>query len=67
MRLYLNGEGREFAPNTTVANLLEALQTSPERVAVELNLRILDKQEYARTVLKEGDRLEIISFVGGGS
>ena len=67
IRLYLNGEGREFAPNTTVANLLEALRMPPERVAVELNLQILDKQEYARTVLKEGDRLEIISFVGGGS
>ena len=67
IRLYLNGEGQEVAPNTTVANLLEALKTTPERVAVELNLQILDKQEYARTVLKEGDRLEIISFVGGGS
>lgn len=66
IRLFVNGESREFEKAATVASLLEKLGSSPERVAVELNLRILDKLDYACTVLKDGDRLEIISFVGGG-
>jgi len=66
LRLFVNGENRNVEKDTTVAGLLEILETPPDRVAVELNLQILDKQEYGRTVLKDGDRLEIISFVGGG-
>jgi thiamine biosynthesis protein ThiS len=62
----VNGESREVEKDTTVATLLEELGTPPERAAIELNLQILDKQDYTRTVLKDGDRLEIISFVGGG-
>jgi len=66
IRLFVNGENRDVEKDTTVTGLLEELGMPPERVAVELNLQILDKQEYGRTVLKDGDRLEIISFVGGG-
>ncbi|MEK6684104.1 MAG: sulfur carrier protein ThiS [Nitrospirota bacterium] len=66
IRLFVNGESRELEKDATVATLLEALGSPPERAAVELNLQILDKHDYARTVLKDGDRLEIISFVGGG-
>jgi sulfur carrier protein len=66
IRLTVNGESRELKKDATLANLLEEMGTSSERVAVELNLQVLDKQEYARTILKDGDRLEIISFVGGG-
>ncbi|HUK55230.1 MAG TPA: sulfur carrier protein ThiS [Nitrospiria bacterium] len=66
IQLVVNGERREIEQNATVAHLLERLGTPLERVAVELNLRILDKQDYATTVLNDGDRLEIINFVGGG-
>jgi thiamine biosynthesis protein ThiS len=66
IRLFVNGENRDVEKDTTVTGLLEVLGTPPERVAVELNLQILDKQAYGRTVLKDGDHLEIISFVGGG-
>ena len=66
IRLLVNGESRELEKDATVSSLLEKLGSSPERVAVELNLRILDKLDYSRTVLNDGDRLEIISFVGGG-
>lgn len=66
IRLIVNGESRELKKNTTVANLLEEMGTFSERVAVELNLQVVDKQEYGRTILKDGDHLEIISFVGGG-
>lgn len=64
--LYLNGQCRRLEDDTTVAQLLEELGSRSERVAVELNLHILDKQDYTQTILKEGDRLEIIGFVGGG-
>jgi thiamine biosynthesis protein ThiS len=67
IQLVVNGERREFENNATVARVLEQLGTPLERVAVELNLRILDKQDYSRTVLNDGDRLEIINFVGGGA
>jgi len=66
IQLVVNGERREIEQNATVAHLLERLGTPLERVAVELNLRILDKQDYATTVLNDGDRLEIINFVVGG-
>jgi len=66
IQLVVNGERREFEKNTTVARLLEQLGTPLERVAVELNLRILDKQDYSSTILNNEDRLEIINFVGGG-
>jgi sulfur carrier protein len=66
IRLIVNGESRELKKEATLADLLEEMGTSSDRVAVELNLRVLDKQEYDRTILRDGDRLEIISFVGGG-
>jgi sulfur carrier protein len=66
IQLVVNGERRGVEKNTTVARLLEQLGTPLERVAVELNLRILDKQDYSCTILNDEDRLEIINFVGGG-
>lgn len=52
---------------TTVSSLLEELQIKPERVAVEVNLQIISKKDYMRTGLNEGDSIEIVNFVGGGS
>lgn len=67
MQIQVNGEHREAAAGSTVADLLAALNVRGERVAVELNLEILDRGEFAHRGLKEGDRVEIISFIGGGS
>ena len=64
--LYINGSRREFGRDLTVAQLLEEMGARSESVAVELNLDILDRKQYSETHLNEGDRLEIISFVGGG-
>ena len=64
--LIVNGSRRECEQDLTVAQLLKEMGTRSERVAVELNLNILDREKYSETRLNEGDRLEIISFVGGG-
>jgi thiamine biosynthesis protein ThiS len=66
MQVQVNGEQRTLAAGLTVTGLLEELNIKPDRVAVELNLTILDRSEFDRKNLREGDRIEIISFIGGG-
>lgn len=67
MQVQVNGEQRTLAAGLTVTGLLEQLDIKPDRVAVELNLNILDRSEFDRKNLQEGDRIEIISFIGGGA
>ena len=67
MRITLNGEPREVQSNLTVTALLQDLNLQPERVAVEINLNIVDRSLFESRSLAEGDRIEIISFIGGGS
>ena len=67
MELMVNGETREVPHGATVSTLLESLQVMPERVVVEVNLTILKRAEHAGTILREGDQVEIVRFVGGGS
>jgi thiamine biosynthesis protein ThiS len=66
MRIILNGETREVTEGRTVAALLSDLDLQAERVAVELNLTIVDRRAFAVTTLREGDRVEVIGFIGGG-
>jgi sulfur carrier protein len=71
MKLHINGEERTFsAPSErgpfTLAALIEALDMKSDRVAVELNREIAPRDRWRETLLKEGDRLEIVHFVGGG-
>ena len=65
MQITINGEERSL-PGQTVLQLLQALDIDPRRVAVELNLEILPKAEYETAALADGDRIEIVHFVGGG-
>jgi sulfur carrier protein len=65
VQITVNGEERTIAA-MSVLDFLGSLGIDPQRVAVELNLDILPKNDYASTELKEGDRLEIVHFVGGG-
>ncbi len=67
MQILVNGELRDATLGTTVDDLLRELEIRSDRVAVEVNLEVLDRQEFARRGLREGDRIEIISFIGGGS
>ena len=66
MQLTLNGEARSFESPLTLAVLLEQLGLKLDRVAVEYNLTLLPRADWATTNLAEGDRLEIVQFVGGG-
>lgn len=65
MHIQLNGENREIS-STTVLGLLQSLGIDPKRVAVELNMDILPKTEYTEKTIADGDRIEIVHFVGGG-
>ena len=67
MTLQINGEPRDLPNGLTVAALMVHLGMKPDRVAVELNLEILPRANWETTQLKDGDKLEIVHFVGGGS
>ncbi len=66
MKIMLNGDFVEAAEGSTVELLLLQLDISRERVAVELNADIIPKAYYERQLLCDGDRIEIVHFVGGG-
>jgi len=67
MKLIINGESRDFAPLSSVSELLEQLGIKPDRVAVELNRELIPRNRWTSTQVSEGDTLEIVHFVGGGS
>ena len=64
--IIVNGKEINLTENTTVAEYLEQNQYQVKRIAVELNGDILPKYGYSDTMLKDGDRLEVVTFVGGG-
>jgi sulfur carrier protein len=66
MKVRINGEEKEIADGLSIAGLLEELQIRPGRVVVELNQSIVSRTSHGATLLKEGDALEIVHFVGGG-
>ena len=66
MKIRINGEDKEIGNGLSLAELLEELQIRPGRIVVELNRDIVSREAHASTVLKAGDVLEIVHFVGGG-
>ena len=65
-QITLNGRAETVSEGITLLQLLEDKGVNPARVAVELNRRILPRDEYASTRLKSGDVIEVVTFVGGG-
>ena len=65
MKIKVNGQDHEVASGATVTQLIEQHKLTPSKVAVELNRRLIRTEKYD-TVLKEGDEVEIVTFVGGG-
>ena len=66
LKIQVNGQQRDCRSGSTVGDLLRELDIKTERVAVELNLEILDRKDFELRSLQQGDRLEILSFIGGG-
>ena len=66
MQISVNGEAREVHSAATVASLLEELGLDPRQLAVERNLELVPRREHRATRLVEGDRLEVVTLVGGG-
>ena len=67
MKITLNGDPFEVAGPLTVSALLSQLEIDSRRVAVEHNLVVLKRRLYDSTTINEGDQLEIVNFVGGGT
>ena len=66
MQITVNGKPREVNEGCTLQQLVESLALKGDRIATERNLVVVPRASYAETVLNEGDRLEIVTFVGGG-
>ena len=66
MKIQINGESQDVDSHLSLAALIETLGMKSDRVAVELNRDIVPRDRWTATELREGDRLEIVHFVGGG-
>ncbi len=66
VKVVVNGDSTELPEGLTLPQLLEQLKLKAELIVVELNLTLLRREEISKAVLKEGDQVEIVHFVGGG-
>jgi len=66
LRVQVNGEIRDVADHSTLSDLVDELSLAPARIAIELNGDVVRRNKWTETVLSEGDRLEVVHFVGGG-
>jgi sulfur carrier protein len=66
MRIEINGEPRDVAPSVTISALLDTLGLGGRPVAVEVNAVIVPRAAHAEHTLADGDKLEVVQFVGGG-
>jgi thiamine biosynthesis protein ThiS len=62
----INGESREVRDGSTLDDLVSELSLAPTRIAIELNQKVVRRDQWARMALADGDRIEIVHFVGGG-
>ncbi len=66
MQIVVNGQPRELSDGATLAQLLSELGLEPRHVAVEVNLEVVPRREHDQHRLADGDRLEVVTLVGGG-
>ncbi len=66
MQIYLNGEPRQIPDNISMAALIESLELSGRRIAVEVNEELVPRSTYSDYTLKPRDRVEIVHAIGGG-
>jgi len=66
MRVLINGDERELSGSVTITGLVESLELSSQRVAIELNRNVIRKKDWPETSVNDGDQIEVVHFVGGG-
>jgi len=66
LRIFVNGESREFSAGLLLSDLLNLLELPLQRIAVELNREVVRRADWDTTVLNDEDRVEVVHFVGGG-
>jgi thiamine biosynthesis protein ThiS len=66
VEVVVNGNPREVDPKTSITELVSILNLPADRIAVELNRKVVRRVDWSRTWLNDGDRVEIVHFVGGG-
>jgi sulfur carrier protein len=66
LRIQVNGEPREVNDGLSLPELIAELQLKPQQIAIELNQQVIRRAHWAATMLRDGDRIEIVHFVGGG-
>jgi len=66
MKLIINDEEKDIAGAISVKDVVDSMKLVPEKIVVELNHRILKTEEWKSSSVKDNDRIEIVSFVGGG-
>jgi len=66
VKIVMNGQPRDIEPGTTIARLIESLNMQPRYLAVERNFELVPRARHAQCMLKDGDKLEIVTLVGGG-
>ena len=67
LNLRINDEDPAVVENTSLQELVTQLKLTPERIAIEVNQKVVRRADWATTLLKEDDRIEIVHFVGGGA
>ncbi len=66
MKIFINGEIKDFSVETNLFDLLKNLDLPTERVAIELNKQVIRRKNWETTDVKDADKIEIVHFVGGG-
>jgi len=66
MEITLNGEKTTLETGSNIVNLIDKLDLDVDKLAIERNLEIVPKSKFAMTIIEEGDKLEIVHFIGGG-
>ena len=66
MKVVINGEKKEITDGMTILDMIQSLRLKPERIAVELNRRVLERENYVGQRINENDRIELLRFLGGG-
>ena len=66
MRVFVNGDEKDFSSGISLAELIDQLELPATRIAIELNREVVRRSDWGSTMLKDDDRIEIVHFVGGG-